>query len=117
MTADLESKVLTVTEETIRTYDSENEEFMTWQVVDDRLHLLPSTLCSTGRDLFIEWTYTIDLDREIFSVDMWIRFSMKEIPRDQWIKGFQINDAGRKEFSFEICPGGHGCTSNNRVLC
>jgi hypothetical protein len=32
-------------------------------------------------------------------VGMWIHFNLGEIPRDRWMKGFQIDDAGRKEFS------------------
>ena len=34
--------------------------------------------------LFIEWTYTIDLDRELFSVDHQIHFPLSSIP-DTWI--------------------------------
>jgi len=80
LTADLESKVLTVTDEMVRVHGSDDKQFMAWHVVDDRLVELPSTLCET----VIEsppWTYTLDLVREVFSVDMWIHFSMKEIPR------------------------------------
>jgi hypothetical protein len=35
--------------------------------------------------LFIEWTYTIDLDRELFSVDHVIHFRLSAIP-DTWIR-------------------------------
>ena len=105
MIADLESKVLTITEETLRIYGSD-EEFMTWQMIDDRLEMLPSALCGMWSDYPVSWTYTIDLDREIFSVDMWIHFSMRDIPHDRWTEGFINESYGTKEFSFEICPEG-----------
>jgi len=41
MIADLENKVLLVTEETIDTYVSENEDFKIWQMVADRFHHFP----------------------------------------------------------------------------
>jgi len=106
LTAELESRVLTVSDETVRMHGSDNKQFMAWQVVDDRLVELPSTLCEAAIES-PPWTYTLDLDREVFSVDMWIHFSMEEIPRipdDRWIEGFQKDDAGGKVFSFDICP-------------
>lgn len=43
-------------------------------------------------DLYIEWTYTIDLDREVFSIDSGAHFRLNHIPKnDQWIKAL-FND-------------------------
>ena len=39
---------------------------------------------------FIEWTYTIDLDRELFSVNHEIHFPLSAIP-DTWIREFNFN--------------------------
>ena len=36
-------------------------------------------------DIFIEWVYVIDLDREIFSVDHGAHFKMGEIPKTRWM--------------------------------
>jgi len=63
--ADLESKVLTVTEETLRMYSSENKEFMAWQIIDDWLETLPSALCGMWSSYPVVWTYTIDLAGDI----------------------------------------------------
>lgn len=103
MVTDLEEKVLTVTQKTLYEYGSENEEYTSWKMIDDRLIMLPSAF---GGKLWLyspEWTYTIDLDREIFSVNSCIHFSMREIPHDRWILGFNHGQL-YGGFSFDVCP-------------
>lgn len=55
---------------------------------DERLQQDAPPYHVTGfNDLFIEWIYTIDLDREIFSVDNGAHFHLDHISRDdKWIK-------------------------------
>jgi hypothetical protein len=66
---------------------------------------LPTALCR-GNDLWIEWTYLIDLDNELFSVNNWITFDLWNIPRERWIEALTVNEEGENVFSFEICPEG-----------
>jgi hypothetical protein len=103
MTAELESKVLTITEETIQTYGSKDEEFVSWQMVDNRLMSIPSALYSKGR-FKSQCAFILDLDREIFSVDMWIHFSMKNIPRDRWFDGLHGVRSLPQDYYLDICP-------------
>jgi hypothetical protein len=108
MTAELESKVLTVTEEKIigdlkrgvsavtldavPTYSAKSEALKPYEVLDDRLDELPSVFCNQGIDILVEWMYTMDLDRELFSINSavgQVNFSMDEIPRDRWTLAFE----------------------------
>ena len=52
-------------------------------------------------DIFIEWVYVIDLDREIFSVDHGAHFQLGNIPRGGWI------DALDTTYSFDRTYDGH----------
>ncbi|KAF7160960.1 hypothetical protein CNMCM5623_006522 [Aspergillus felis] len=57
--------------------------------VDDRLEYAPiqTIMNRFSNDLFIEWTYTIDLDREMFAVDDAACFKLSNIPHwGQWIR-------------------------------
>ncbi|KAI9761275.1 MAG: hypothetical protein M1840_001978 [Geoglossum simile] len=99
LTEEIESRSLTVTDETMYASGSKNEGLLTWQTVDDRLEELPGAL---GVQSEIErWQYTIDLDREVFSVNMWIHFRLDNIPRE-WTRGFEYY--GRTNFSFKAVP-------------
>ena len=51
--------------------------------------LLSPTIWPPPNTLFIEWTYTIDLDRELFSVDHEIHFPLSAIP-DTWIRELHL---------------------------
>lgn len=77
--------------------------FVSFQDLED----MPSPLCIMGLDLFIEWTYTVDLDRELFSVNMKTHFKLNNIPRDKWIDGV-IARSGDVEDNIErtirTCP-------------
>ncbi|KAH8428122.1 uncharacterized protein LDX57_005827 [Aspergillus melleus] len=48
---------------------------------------------------FIEWTYTLDLDREIFTVDNALHFKFTKIPRyDRWIRYIGKDSYDRRAF-------------------
>lgn len=67
--------------------------------IDDRLERTPMLTMSPDHlnDLFIEFTYTLDLDREVFSVDDAAHFNLSKIPRgEQWIKYVDVDDEGRR---------------------
>ncbi|KAL8743357.1 MAG: hypothetical protein Q9190_004280 [Brigantiaea leucoxantha] len=42
-------------------------------------------------DIMIEWTYTFDLDREIFSVDSGAHLNMQHILRESWIDALDLS--------------------------
>jgi hypothetical protein len=116
LTAELDSKVLTVSEDRIQDLlvnketghekYNESEAQPTWKEIDSELEELPTALCNRANDLMIEWVYIIDLDNELFSVNNWIFFDLSDIPRNRWIQAFENDDEGRSVFSFEICPEG-----------
>ncbi|EAW24934.1 uncharacterized protein NFIA_104220 [Aspergillus fischeri NRRL 181] len=57
--------------------------------VDDRLEYAPiqTIMNEFSNDLLVEWTYTIDLDREMFAVDDAACFKLSNIPHGgQWIR-------------------------------
>lgn len=61
-------------------------------LLDERLDGSMLPCYKTGfNDLWIQWTYTIDLDREIFSVDNGGHFKLNRIPRDVWIEALAID--------------------------
>lgn len=67
--------------------------------VDDRLELAPLKTMSRDHlnNLFIEFTYTLDLDREVFSVDDAAHFQLSKIPRGfRWIEYLDIDSSGRR---------------------
>lgn len=66
--------------------------------IDDRLERPPMLTMSPDHlnDLFIEFTYTLDIDREVFSVDDAAHFNLSKIPRgEQCIKYVDV-DEGRR---------------------
>lgn len=55
-------------------------------------------------DLFIEWVYVVDLDREIFSVDHGAHFKMGYIPRLGWIDALAKTDNGDRLLLPDLLP-------------
>ena len=55
-------------------------------------------------DLFIEWMYTVDLDREIFSIDSVCHFKLNKIPKDDWIGVIAYDDDGGKFIRPHLVP-------------
>ncbi|KAI9771456.1 MAG: hypothetical protein M1840_002076 [Geoglossum simile] len=106
ITEDLEGQALTVTNEVMLTYWQKIRAIAAWRRVDERLLELPSALGIGVETEVEEWTYTFNLDTEIFSVNMQIHFHMNNIPRDRWVEAFKPNDHGQTVFSFDNCPEG-----------
>lgn len=73
---------------------------------DDRLPQdAPPFYASGFGDGYIEWTYTIDLDREVFSVDSGAHFRLKHIPRnDEWIKALFLDTEGNRFLLPQLLP-------------
>ena len=55
-------------------------------------------------DLFIEWVYVIDLDREIFSVDHGAHFPLGNIPRHGWIEALDKIYNGQRLVLPDLLP-------------
>ena len=55
-------------------------------------------------DLFIEWVYVVDLDREIFSVDHGAHLKMANIPRFGWIDALAKTANGRRLLLPDLLP-------------
>lgn len=69
---------------------------------DERLYQIPPTYNPGSGDWDIEYTYTIDLDLEVFSIDLSAHYQLSQIPRDDlWIEGLFIN--GKKRFVLPQC--------------
>ncbi|KAL4933902.1 uncharacterized protein BDV17DRAFT_286706 [Aspergillus undulatus] len=69
---------------------SDKERFSrSYHALDDRLWGPPTQalLLASDGDIFIEWTYTIDLDRELFVVDRAAVFNLRNLPNHpNWYK-------------------------------
>ena len=88
-----------------------------WKSIDSEgLQELPSYLCGSDSNVFSEWTYTVDLDRQVFGINNWIWFRLDKIPRDSWILGFEYNEDGDSEFSFEECPEASDLLKSNLMF-
>lgn len=68
--------------------------------VDDRLEDHPLQVFTIpDSDIWIEWTYTLDLDREIFTVDHALHFKFTKIPRPhRWMKFISEDVYRRRDF-------------------
>ena len=114
ITTELEKKVLSLPADRIRmllaneeTAVEENMQtrvHLTWKEVDSGLEELPTAFCDIATNLMIEWTYLIDLDREVFAVNSWIFFDLWDIPRERWIEAFEYDCGDRWVFSFDLVP-------------
>lgn len=76
-----------------RRYDEPRQQAL----LDERLDASMVPCYRTGfNDLYIEWTYTIDLDREVFSINNGVHFKLNKIPEDDWDKALGFDsDSGR----------------------
>lgn len=73
---------------------------------DDRLQEdAPPCHLSGFTDWSIEWSYTIDLDQEVFSVDNGAHFRLKNMPRnDEWIKALFHDSQGNRFLLPHLVP-------------
>ncbi|KAI9812288.1 MAG: hypothetical protein M1827_004737 [Pycnora praestabilis] len=67
---------------------------------------LPSSLPPMSDGLLINYIWTIDLDREVFSCDNGAHFHLDKIPRqnDQWEKALAKDESGRRILDYRNCP-------------
>ena len=81
------NEILTIQPEDMRKlFSDEPQKAVFFAAFDDRLQAnAPPSYASLGTDVYIEWTYTIDLDREVFSVGDGAHFTLNKIP-DLWVK-------------------------------
>ena len=81
-------------------YGSTRNRLPAWQFhVDERLEWLPSYSKAPSNDLFIEWVYTIDLDREIVEVKSELvesSFKLHSIPQE-WADDFEREEENDEE--------------------
>ena len=71
--------------------------------LDDRLVCPPIQTLLKRNNLFIEWTYTIDLDRELLGVDDSVFFALAKIPRGRlWARFLGVE--GRRRTLRENTP-------------
>ncbi|PLB55128.1 hypothetical protein P170DRAFT_33011 [Aspergillus steynii IBT 23096] len=73
---------------------------MSFLSVDDRLESSPLRIVPELQNFDIEWTYTLDLDRELFTVDKALHFKLTKIPRfGRWMK--YIGEDGHRRRAFK----------------
>lgn len=83
------------------TDDCENEDgsqstiFSPWQNNGPGTSCFPSYLPEFN-DLFIEWVYVVDLDREVFTVDHAVHLKLDKIPRHGWINTLGAGAVGER---------------------
>ena len=80
--------------------------------LSDYLHIrgldvdrFPTGLVELSNEDSVGWTYTVDLDREIFSVWDSAHFKLNKIPRDGvWIHALKKDERRRYTVNLGICP-------------
>lgn len=97
----LQKEVLTIKDADVQaTYFGQNRDYHESRqkaLLDERLDESMPPCYRTGlNDLYIEWTYTIDLDREIFSIDNGCHFKLNKIPKETWAEALAFDNDGRR---------------------
>lgn len=64
--------------------------------IPDFMHQHYPSLLAPLNDTWIEWIYTMDLDREVFSVDNGAHFKLDRVPHIDWINSLADGDLGDK---------------------
>ena len=101
----LESRLLKVSREDLTVLLKENAEereygnLPSWNTLDWELQELPTALWYADPETLFDWSYMVDLDSELFSINNRIVFDLSNIPWDRWAAAFSED-----EYSFEICP-------------
>ncbi|KAH0539040.1 hypothetical protein FGG08_004386 [Glutinoglossum americanum] len=74
-------------------------------LIGDSIEQIPSVLPSLGEGDVIQWIYTVDLDRGVFSVDNGAHFHLDKIPRsDVWIKALARDISGWRNLDTKLVP-------------
>lgn len=70
-----------------------------------RLLSMPSLLLRI-LDMDIRWSYIINLDQEMFTVNWGAHFKLSKIPRENylWLEALREDDFGRQTMSTDTCP-------------
>lgn len=78
------------------------------RLLDERLEVDIPTPCYIlpQLDLYIEYTYVIDLDREVFSVNNGAHFVLGKIPRDSWMKSLAFDNGSAALIIPDLVPEG-----------
>lgn len=69
--------------------------FSPWQNEGPDTGCFPSYLPEFN-DVFTEWVYVVDLDREVFTVDHAVHFKLDKIPRHDWINALGVGCLGER---------------------
>jgi len=89
-------KLLCITPENLATLESDETRVGVWhEAFDERIENGTPVYHSGYNDMNIEFTYTIDLDLEVFSIDHAAHYRLDHIPRNgQWIKAMSEDGDG-----------------------
>ncbi|RAL00991.1 uncharacterized protein BO80DRAFT_355414 [Aspergillus ibericus CBS 121593] len=90
--------ILQATEEEDSTVAVAERYTTSFLAVDDRLELPPLQIVLPEVATFdVEWTYTLDLDREVLTIDNSLHLHLTKIPRGgAWIKYLDIDNQNRR---------------------
>ena len=90
---------------------NEPQKAVFFSAFDDRLmDNAPPSYASAGHDGYIEWTYTIDLDREVFSVGDGAHFTLNKVP-SLWYKALFEDRESNKFLLPQLVPAESVATS------
>lgn len=91
-------KLLCVTPENLLQLESDETRVNVWQAAfDERMESGTPTYYPRYTDMNIEYTYTIDLDLQVFSTDNSAHYRLNHIPRNQeWIGAMFQDGAGHR---------------------
>lgn len=102
----LQKELLTIKNADLQaTYLGQNCEYRQQALQDERLDESILPCYRTGlNDLLIEWTYTIDPDREIFSIYNGCHFKLSKIPKYTWAKALALDNDERRLILSHLVP-------------
>ncbi|CAD6577020.1 MAG: hypothetical protein ASARMPREDX12_008084 [Alectoria sarmentosa] len=63
-----------------------------WQLYGPDVDRFPSYVPEFN-DLFYEWMYVVNLDREVFTVDHAVHFQLDKIPKHDWANSLGVSDS------------------------
>ena len=72
--------------------ETSSNNFSPWQLYGPDVDRFPSYVPEFN-DLFYEWMYVVDLDREVFTVDHAVHFKLDKILRHDWANSLGVSDS------------------------